>query len=630
MSRRVQIDYHHIAIECNNVCNMAENRLKELDNMIAQLEQDSSEFLNEQTNALKASIEREKQTLLQKIQIVRQQAEKSDRQGVVSVEEDVYYRTEEDKKLYRIKEDAIQSARELEQLSNSVASKKVIEFQSLQNSIQRVQRENLEKKRSKFLEITNGAERRLKELDNMIAQLEKNASQILNDKSNALKASIRQEKQSILEKIQALKHTVEVNAMQFGFGRNISNYKEQDSSLNDAIKNACKLEKSSNEIASKRPVEFQSLIQTLLKESLEKKHRTFLEVTEGAEKSLKELDSMIAQLEKDASDLLNDQSNELKASIEKEKQSILEKIQTLKHTAEVNAQQEKKSTHSENELYRQQNDAIKTARKLEKLSNDLASKKLTEFQSLIQKLREEELEKKQRKLLERENGCVSIDEDIQKVLDNISDSVLKQFIYLAYIQDNTLTGEELLQAGQSLMNDSLNATYEEQFQKESDRIQAELKDAKVSQDTIEKIMSTSTGSAQEKLIAMQEAATTEILGEKLRKQSLKIIKEAIQKRGFIIDNKNIKIDREKNEVKMIAQKVSGERAEFTIFMDGKFIYDFHHGYRGQACQKDIKPFMKDLEEVYGIQVTKVKEIWSNPDKISTMKYAEVNTNKNKV
>jgi hypothetical protein len=254
---------------------------------------------------------------------------------------------------------------------------------------------------------------------------------------------------------------------------------------------------------------------------------------------------------------------------------------------------------------------------------------LIEFQALIQTLLKQSLEKKQRKLFERENGCVSIDEDLQSVLNNISDSVLRQFTYLAYIQDNTLTGEKLLQAGQSLMNERINATYEEQFKKESDRIQTELKDAKVEQSTIEKIMSTSTGSAQEKLIAMQEVATTEILGEKLRRKSLKIIKEAIQKRGFIIDNKNIKIDREKNEVKMIAQKVSGERAEFTVFMDGKFIYDFHHGYKGQACQKDIEPFMKDLEEVYGIHVTKTKEIWSNPDKISTMKYQSVNTNKNK-
>ena len=64
------------------------------------------------------------------------------------------------------------------------------------------------------------------------------------------------------------------------------------------------------------------------------------------------------------------------------------------------------------------------------------------------------------------------------------------------------------------------------------------------------------------------------------------------------------------------------------FLDGKFIYHFH-GYEGQACQKDIEPFMQDLEEVYGIHVTKQTEIWSNPDKNSTMKYQAINTNKNR-
>ena len=39
--------------------------------------------------------------------------------------------------------------------------------------------------------------------------------------------------------------------------------------------------------------------------------------------------------------------------------------------------------------------------------------------------------------------------------------------------------------------------------------------------------------------------------------------------------------------------------------------------------------MKDLEDVYGIHVTKTQEIWSNPDKISTMKYQAMDTNKNK-
>ena len=107
-----------------------------------------------------------------------------------------------------------------------------------------------------------------------------------------------------------------------------------------------------------------------------------------------------------------------------------------------------------------------------------------------------------------------------------------------------------------------------------------------------------------------------------------IIIDAIKKYGFIVDKKNVKIKRDTNEVILVALKASGQKAEFRVFLDGKFMYDFR-GYEGQACQKDIEPFMHDLEEVYGIPVTKQIEIWSNPDKISTMKYQAMNTNKNK-
>ena len=53
--------------------------------------------------------------------------------------------------------------------------------------------------------------------------------------------------------------------------------------------------------------------------------------------------------------------------------------------------------------------------------------------------------------------------------------------------------------------------------------------------------------------------------------------QAIQTRGFVVDRKNIKIKRDTNEVILVALKASGEKAEFRVFLDGKFIYDFH-GY----------------------------------------------------
>ena len=169
----------------------------------------------------------------------------------------------------------------------------------------------------------------------------------------------------------------------------------------------------------------------------------------------------------------------------------------------------------------------------------------------------------------------------------------------------------------------MNESVELRYEKEAELIRAELAAAKVPAETVEKIVGTG-----KPLAEIREAATTEIVGEKVRQKSMKLIMKAITERGFIVDKKNIKINRETNEVTMVALKASGERATFKIFLDGKFIYDFR-GYEGQACQKDIEPFMTALEEVYGIHVTERQEIWSNPDKISTMKYQAMNTNKNK-
>ena len=241
------------------------------------------------------------------------------------------------------------------------------------------------------------------------------------------------------------------------------------------------------------------------------------------------------------------------------------------------------------------------------------------MKALLDSLLSESIALNQARMIDRANGVVRLDEATKKFLDTIEDEILRQFVYIAYVRDSSLSGNALLEAGKALMSESVEARYE----KEAELIRAELAAAKVPTETVEKIVG-----AGKPLAEIREAATTEIVGEKVRQKSMKLIMKAITERGFIVDKKNIKINRETNEVTMVALKASGERATFRIFLDGKFIYDFR-GYEGQACQKDIEPFMTALEEVYGIHVTERQEIWSNPDKISTMKYQAMNTNKNK-
>ena len=241
------------------------------------------------------------------------------------------------------------------------------------------------------------------------------------------------------------------------------------------------------------------------------------------------------------------------------------------------------------------------------------------MRALLDSLLSESIAANQAKMIDRANGVIRLDEATKKFLDTIEDEVLRQFVYIAFVRDSSLSGTALLEAGKALMNESVEARYE----KEAELIRAELAAAKVPAETVDKIVG-----AGKPIAEIREAATTEIVGEKIRQKSMKLIVKAITERGFIVDKKNIKINRETNEVTMVALKASGERATFKIFLDGKFIYDFR-GYEGQACQKDIEPFMTALEEVYGIHVTERQEIWPNPDKISTMKYQAINTNKNK-
>ena len=75
MSQQVQIDYKHIACQCNTVCNMAEQRLKELDEMLSQIENTATRLLNDQTENLKAAIVREKESLIKQIKVVRDKAD---------------------------------------------------------------------------------------------------------------------------------------------------------------------------------------------------------------------------------------------------------------------------------------------------------------------------------------------------------------------------------------------------------------------------------------------------------------------------------------------------------------------------------------------------------------------------
>lgn len=342
-------------------------------------------------------------------------------------------------------------------------------------------------------------------------------------------------------------------------------------------------------------------------------------VCEVAEKQIAELNHMFLDIKNSSQSLDNSQTETLQRLIVEERDSLVGKIKKLKAKAKKVARIGVVQGDSDTLRLNSDDRVDEAAQELQNQVNDLAAKKLIEMRTLYQSLLESSIVEHQKRLKNTANGVVTIPIEIQKLLNSIQDKIERQFTYLAYLKNNTLSGDDLIKAGRELKNES----YESRIEKERQKIRSELEAARVEKTAIEKLVTEN-----KSLSEIRSGATEEIIGEKIRQKSLKIIMSAISARGFIVDKKNIKIKRETNEVILVGLKASGEKAEFRVFLDGKFIYDFR-GYEGQACQKDIQPFLNDLEEVYGLHFTKTQEIWSNPDKISSMKYQMAKTNTKK-
>lgn len=342
-------------------------------------------------------------------------------------------------------------------------------------------------------------------------------------------------------------------------------------------------------------------------------------VCEVAESQLKEMDEMIRKLDSASTSLQNEETESLKKSISKDRERLLRQIESVRNQALQNASRGR-VRGGNYELY-DAHQVTRDANSLKALAQNLAAARMVEYRGLMQALLSDAIRKNNEDL---HSGATTMDAETKRYIDSIEDENLRQFARIAYLEDPSLRGDALLSAAEKLVG----RTYEERLEEERERIRKELEASRVDPSKIKEVTESKGGSAKETIAAMQAAASDEIIDEKVRKKSLRIIMSAIKARGFLVDEKNIKLNRETNEVNMVALKASGEKAEFKVYLDGRFVYHFR-GYEGQACQKDIDPFMKDLEEVYGLKINNVEELWRNPDKIGTMKYQALNTNKNK-
>ncbi len=156
-------------------------------------------------------------------------------------------------------------------------------------------------------------------------------------------------------------------------------------------------------------------------------------------------------------------------------------------------------------------------------------------------------------------------------------------------------------------------------------VRREMAAEKVAEDAIDAVVGTSPEISP---LELMDAATSEIMDEKLRRSAVKAIVGCITSKGFVVRREDIRHIRENDTVKITAMKPGGQKAEFSIDLHGKFIYHFQ-GYEGSACEKDIGPMEEDLERIYGIRLTDKKTIWSNPDREGTRHHNEMKVRRNR-
>ena len=337
---------------------------------------------------------------------------------------------------------------------------------------------------------------------------------------------------------------------------------------------------------------------------------------ETAAASLCKIDKTIAKIQETAKTLRTEEVKEYERYLTKAKEEIKEKIEVFKKSLEryrgTRTRDASEYRRTVDELHRQANElastvATLTGSKLQAIEAMIRQGLLSEGDAIFQRMKDEA------------SGKVSLDGKTLERINAIEDVSLRQLALAEAGKGNGTTFEEILAAAkkqyESLLESSKKGFVEDTV--------AEMRAGGVDETTISKIIEGSSS-----IDEISEAASAAITDEKVRKETLKVIIKAIKARGFIVDTRNnLKIDREKNVVRLVALKASGQKAEFEIQLSGKFMYRFD-GYEGQACKKDIEPFMSDLASIYDINVLHEEVIWDNPDKIKMQQYQHYKTNKN--
>ena len=329
--------------------------------------------------------------------------------------------------------------------------------------------------------------------------------------------------------------------------------------------------------------------------------------------SLCQIDKVLDRIHRTANKLETAKVKEYETYLEKSKETIKAKIEILKAALEK-YKGTKAGSLNRSPVYAQLvMNAQREAQELIRTANELTGSKLAVIDQMIDEgllnAGQETIQAMSNKL----HGVVTVSNDILNEINSIEDVSLRELTYQEILKDEKLSFDEALSKAQEEYNILLG----KQTRKVIQEYKEELASNGIATEELDKVESIDAANA-----IVNEAITDETI----RKETLRVIIKAIKERGFVVDTKkNLKFDKEKNIVRLVALKASGQRAEFEIQLNGKFMYRFDN-YEGQACKKDIEPFLEDLKNIYDINILHEEVIWENPDKIQTKKYQYVNKN----
>jgi hypothetical protein len=102
------------------------------------------------------------------------------------------------------------------------------------------------------------------------------------------------------------------------------------------------------------------------------------------------------------------------------------------------------------------------------------------------------------------------------------------------------------------------------------------------------------------------------VNEAVRKEMVKAVYQSLKQAGFTVLPPVKQNDHDESIVLVQASRSSGNQAKFRIKLDGSVRYEFDN-YKGQHCKKDMEQVLPKLSEVYGVNLSKERVIWENPD-----------------